>query len=145
MTSAPAIGFEYRSSALLKAIQIGVAVLAIGAVALSGLPLHFKMALMGVVLVVQALCQGAVNREMPTAVGWAPEQGWTLRMSDGSDQMASLASSRVLGTWVLLRLRVADGGTRALWLLPDNSDADTRRRLRMRLAVLGAGDKPATD
>ena len=37
---------------------------------------------------------------------------------------------------VVLRLASGRYGKLTLWLMPDNSDADIRRRLRMRLAAL---------
>ena len=58
-----------------------------------------------------------------------------MHWADGNDGRAQLESFRVLGAWILLRLRAADGRRVVLLLTPDNSDADLRRRLRMRLAV----------
>jgi toxin CptA len=48
-----------------------------------------------------------------------------------------LLSHRVIGSCVLLRLKT-DHATEVLLLAPDNSDADIRRRLRMRLAAQSA-------
>jgi toxin CptA len=48
-----------------------------------------------------------------------------------------------MGQLVLLRLASRRYGKLTLWLLPDNSDADIRRRLRMRLAVLSRADEEA--
>ena len=42
--------------------------------------------------------------------------------------------------FVLLRLRTAEQGAQALLLAPDNSDADIRRRLCMRLATVQPGE-----
>jgi toxin CptA len=46
----------------------------------------------------------------------------------------------VLGVVVLLRLQTAEQGMQVLLLAPDNSDADIRRRLRMRLATVQPGE-----
>jgi hypothetical protein len=45
--------------------------------------------------------------------------------------------------WVLLRLTSPRYGKLTLWLMPDNTDPDIRRRLRMRLAVLQAEEEQA--
>lgn len=136
MTSAPAIGFEYRPSRWLPRLLWSVAALAILAIALSGLPVWLKLPL---ALLVAWLVLRAVRWHLTapvTAAGWSGEGGWSLRLADGSDAVATLASFRVLGGCILLRLRVAPRGGQVLLLAPDNSDADTRRRLRMRLATV---------
>jgi toxin CptA len=74
------------------------------------------------------------------AAGWDAESDWILHMVDNEGVPAELASFRVLGVFVLLRLRTADRGVHTLLLAPDNSDADIRRRLRMRLATVTPGE-----
>ncbi|HKT28232.1 hypothetical protein [Dyella sp.] len=135
MTSAPAIGFEYRSSRWVPRLFAGVTGLAMVAIAVSGLPLSARIAL---VLVSIAGCVHAIRRlSLPVyAVGWASQSGWTLRGLDGGDDAATLVAFRIFHQSVLLRLASARYGKLTLWLMPDNSDADIRRRLRMRLAVL---------
>ncbi|WP_333676964.1 hypothetical protein [Dyella sp.] len=135
MTSAPAIGFEYRPSRWVPRLFAGVTGLAMVAIAISGLPLLMRIAL---VLVSTAACVHAIRRlALPIyAVGWANQSGWTLRGLDGGDDAATLVAFRIFRQTVLLRLASARYGKLTLWLMPDNSDADIRRRLRMRLAVL---------
>jgi toxin CptA len=70
-----------------------------------------------------------------TAAGWTAEGGWNLHRASGGEALATLQSFRVLGSFVLLRLREQDRRITTLLLAPDNSDPDIRRRLRMRLAV----------
>ena len=138
MTSAPAIGFEYRPSRWLPRLLWLLAALALLAVALAGLPFWLKLPL---ALLVAGSAWRAVRRYQRspvTAAGWSGEGGWSLRFADGSDAPAELASFRVLGAAVLLRLRLAQPGEQVLLLAPDNSDADIRRRLRMRLATVRA-------
>jgi toxin CptA len=135
MRSAPAIGFEYRPSrwpARLFAVVTGLAVLAIMT---SGMPLLARIAL---ALASAATCVHAIRRLHLSiyAVGWASQSGWTLRGVDGADDAATLVSFRILRQLVLLRLASVRYGKLTLWLMPDNTDADIRRRLRMRLAVL---------
>ena len=134
MISAPAIGFEYRPSGWLPRLLWLLAVLAVLALALAGMSIGLKWLL---ALLVAGLVWRAVRRHRLTTVaaaGWSAEGGWSLRFADGSDAPAMLASFRVLGAAILLRLRTA-AGEQVLLLAPDNSDADIRRRLRMRLAM----------
>ncbi|QAU23917.1 hypothetical protein EO087_07875 [Dyella sp. M7H15-1] len=134
MTSAPAIGFEYRPSRWVPRLFLLMASLALLAIILLGAPWLLRCALIVVVVVA---CGQAMHRlRLPIyAVGWA-KGGWTLRGLDGADDPATLLSSRAMGSLVLLRLASRRYGKLTLWLMPDNSDADIRRRLRMRLAVL---------
>ncbi|RDS80548.1 hypothetical protein DWU98_14140 [Dyella monticola] len=135
MTSAPAIGFEYRPSRWVPRLFVLITAAAVAAVTLSGMP---AIARAIVALAAIAACAHAVRRlRLPIyAVGWASQSGWTLRGLDGADEAATLTASRVMRQMVLLRLASGRYGRLTLWLLPDNSDADIRRRLRMRLAVL---------
>jgi membrane-bound toxin of toxin-antitoxin system len=136
MTSAPAIGFEYRPSRLLPRALVVVAMLAALAVMLSALQLWLKSLLLLVVLAAtwRAIRQLAANPIV--AAGWSADNAWTLRLLDHEDVPATLASFRVLGAFVWLRLQTAERGAQVLLLAPDNSDADIRRRLRMRLATM---------
>jgi len=135
MTSAPAIGFEYRPSRWVARLFALVTAAAVTAIVLSGMP---AMARAIVAVASLAACIHAVRRlRLPIyAVGWASQSGWTLRGLDGADEAATLIASRVMRQMVLLRLASGRYGRLTLWLLPDNTDADIRRRLRMRLAVL---------
>ncbi|WP_329740446.1 protein YgfX [Dyella sp. A6] len=138
MTSAPAIGFEYRPSHWPLRLLTVVLLLALVAVLSCGLAVWVK-GLSFVALL------GAWYRTLRhpsdagvTAAGWAGGSGatWRLHRQDGTDLPARLLSFRVFGSAVLLRLRDADDAVVVLWLAPDNSDADIRRRLRMRLAMV---------
>jgi toxin CptA len=133
MTSAPAIGFEYRPSRWVARLLGLVTLLALLAVVLSGVPWILRALL---ALAVMVACRHALRRlQLPiSAVGWA-RGCWTLRGLDGADDPATLLSSRILGRLVLLRVASQRYGKLTLWLMPDNSDADIRRRLRMRLAI----------
>jgi toxin CptA len=137
MTSAPAIGLEYRPSRWVLRLLIAVTVLAMPAIALSGLPRVLQILL---AVSVPVMCGQALRRlRVPvSAVGWAHQAGWSLHGLDGADEPATLLSFKVIRTVVLLQLTSRRYGKLTLWLMPDNSDADIRRRLRMRLAVLRA-------
>jgi toxin CptA len=136
MTSAPAIGFEYRPSRLLPRALVVVAMLAVLAVMLSALPLWLKPLLLVVVLAATWRAIRQLAASPIAAAGWSADNAWTLRLLDHDDVPATLASFRVLGALVWLRLQTAERGAQVLLLAPDNSDADIRRRLRMRLAAM---------
>src|SRR6185312_6946689 len=107
---------------------------------LSGLAWWLKAALLAVVVLATYRAARRWSASPVRAAGWSGEGGWSLRLADHRDLPASLASFRVLGACVLLRLRVPPLGEQVLLLAPDNSDADIRRRLRMRLATVQAGE-----
>jgi toxin CptA len=136
MTSAPAIGFEYRPSRLFGQLLLIVALLALLAVALSGLSLWLKLVLAGVVAMAAGRARAGFARSPVAAAGWSARDGWTLHLVSHEDIPATLASFRVLGSSVLLRLQTVNHGQLLVLLVADNSDADIRRRLRMRLATL---------
>ncbi len=136
MTSAPAIGFEYRPSRLLRQVLIVVAIVAVLAVALCALGLWLKCLLGVAVLLATWQSVRRLAAARITAAGWSADNGWTLRLIDHEDVPATLASFRVFDAFVLLRLKAVERGVQVLLLAPDNSDADIRRRLRMRLATM---------
>ncbi|TAL83941.1 MAG: hypothetical protein EPN74_12960 [Rhodanobacter sp.] len=136
MTSAPAIGFEYRPSRRF-ALGLALAALLSGlAVALCALPLWLKLSLLMAVSLTTVAAIRRIISSPVAAAGWSADNGWLLHMHSHEDVPATLASFRVLGSWVLLRLCTPEHGIHGLLLAPDNSDADIRRRLRMRLATL---------
>lgn len=140
MPSAPAIGFEYRPPRLLRRAVAAMAVLALLAIGWSGLPWWGRIGLAAVVLAATWRTVRQLRRNRVVAAGWGADGLWTLRLVSGADVTATLLSFRVLGAFVLLRLRVPELGAQTLLLGPDNSDADIRRRLRMRLAIMQADE-----
>lgn len=140
MTSAPAIGFEYRPSPWLRRVLVLAAALALLAVALSALSVWLQLLLAMLVVLATWQARRRLAACPVVAAGWSAGHAWTLRLRDHADVPATLASFRVLGAFVLLRLHTAERGVQVLLLAPDNSDADIRRRLRMRLATLQPGE-----
>ncbi|MEO8780124.1 MAG: protein YgfX [Rhodanobacter sp.] len=140
MTSAPAIGFDYSPSRWLQRGLLLVAALAVLALMLCALPLWLRLLLVILVLLASWRAHRQLAAPWVAAAGWSDGSDWTLRTTDHEDLPAQLASFRVLGAFVLLRLRAARQGTCVLVLAPDNSDADIRRRLRMRLATMQPGE-----
>jgi toxin CptA len=141
MTSAPAIGFDYRPSRLPRQLLLAIAALSLVAIATSGAAWGLKllMALASMALVASALRR--VARSSVTGVALAGE-AWTLYRAARTESPAALASFRILGSCVLLRLRSAER-MEVLLLAPDNSDADLRRRLRMRLVAMQPAESSA--
>jgi len=64
---------------------------------------------------------------------WHAAGHWRLRGA-GGEKVAELLSARAIGPLLVLVFRVGPRRNVALPLLPDNCSADTRRRLRVRLA-----------
>lgn len=143
MTSAPAIGFDYRPSRLPARLLSTVGGMALLAIVLSGAPWWLKLLLTVALVAALASTLRRLSRSRITGVGMAGER-WTAYCADRTELPAALASSRILGSCVLLRLKTANT-VETLLLAPDNSDADLRRRLRMRLATLPSSDARAHD
>jgi toxin CptA len=143
MTSAPAIGFEYSPSRWLPRMSIAIAALAVAAVVCCALAVWIKLSLIAIVLLATWRSVRATAASIVAAVGLSADNDWMLRLTSYEDVPATLASFRVLGAFVLLRLRTAALGTQVVLLAPDNSDADTRRRLRMRLATMQMAEETA--
>ncbi|WEN14065.1 hypothetical protein PY254_12550 [Rhodanobacter sp. AS-Z3] len=140
MTSAPAIGFEYRPSRWLRGLPVLVVALALLAIVLCMIPWWSKALLAVAVLLAMRKTLRSLAAVPVAAAGWSDDQSWTLRLHNHEDIPATLSSFRVLGSFVLLRLHTVTHGVQVLLLAPDNSDADIRRRLRMRLATIQLGE-----
>ena len=139
MTSAPAIGFEYRPSRWLGRLLVLVCVVAGLATALSALPWVAKLAIGAMLFVALRHTLRGLMALPIEAVGWARDGSWSLRIPTGDDLAAELASFRVWGEQaVWLRLSLPERRDVTLLLAPDNSGADIRRRIRMRLAQVEA-------
>jgi toxin CptA len=133
MKSARAIAFEYRPSRRLAAIIASVAVAATFAIALSAFDLLAKLALVFAALAYTGIVLRKFWNQLPLRVAWHDAGHWRVADTSG-DHAAELVRSAVRGGWIVLNLRCFDGARIALVLAPDNSDADTHRRLRVRLA-----------
>ena len=140
MTSAPAIGFEYRPSWLPRRALMLMSCLALLAIGLCGLELWQQAVLAAALVLIAARAARHLTATPVSAAGWSADAGWTLHLLAHEDVPVTLASFRVLGPFVLLRLKTAGQAVHVLLLAPDNSDADIRRRLRMRLATMALGE-----
>lgn len=135
MRSVPSIAFEVRPSRLLAFTLGGIAALAVLAVLLSGMPWWARVPLAIAVAAGATHAVWRLQRPALAAVGWHGDDRWTLALPGDIEVEGHLCSGRVLGPLIVLRLAWAPRGRAALALLPDNLDADTRRRLRMRLSA----------
>lgn len=135
MSSAPTITFEVKPSRLLTVAVWSMTLAACVAVCLSGLPIWVRAALCMVALLYAGFSARKLKRQPLRSVGWHGDNAWTLHLHDGRQAQAQLLSGRVLGPLIVLRLAWPGGGNSALTLLPDSVDADTRRRLRVRLSA----------
>lgn len=141
MTSAPAIGFEYRPSRQLAAALIVVQALAWIAIALSGVALWLQ-SILALAVLATGLYQRWHDARLPLrALALSGDGHWQLHLTNGDDVPARLLSARALGQYIVLSLAVA-GRRHGVLLGPDNLDPDSRRRLRMRLAGSHASESP---
>jgi len=134
MKSAPAIAFDFTPSRWIAA-TIGLLALAgLAALAFSGVPLWATLLVAAIGCVYAGYEMRRFLRNPVRRAAWYEAGHWRLADADGFDYVADLQQGIVRGAWIVLRLRRSDGERVAIILGPDNSDADTRRRLRVRLA-----------
>ncbi|MBN8884386.1 MAG: hypothetical protein J0I77_01590 [Rudaea sp.] len=134
MKSVPAIAFDYRPSRWLM-FGIGLAtLLAVLAIAVCGLSLWFKLALMLAALAYAGQSLWRFSHPPFTQIMWHSAGHWRLGDKEGGEHIGELVRAVTLGMLIVLVLKVGAKATVALPLLPDNCDAETRRRLRVRLA-----------
>lgn len=139
MKSAPSIAFDYRPCRGLSVAIIGLILLALLAVFLSGLHLIVKLLL---ALLVAALgCVGLYRHLTTTTVRVARgEGGWLLVDADGGEMPVALIDHVRRGFFLVLSFHQEGVGKHSLVLTPDNSDAELRRRLMLILAT--GNDRP---
>lgn len=134
MKSVPAIAFDYRPSRWLLSAIVAVACLASIAILSSGFGFWIRFGSVALVVLYTACSLRKFRRAEFAQVLWRASGDWRARDRIGREQVGELAHAVVLGFLIVLVLRVGPERTRALWLLPDNCDAETRRRLRVRLS-----------
>jgi hypothetical protein len=130
MRSAPDIDFEYSPSPRVR-VAVGVMTLvAVGCVAVCGLPGAVRF-----ILAVLALAGWLTWRPPrgPLQVAWDGDGRWSVVPPGESRQDALLAGQARFAGVLVLRLALP-GGTRTLLLAESDLPADTWRHLRIRLA-----------
>jgi toxin CptA len=139
MKSAPAVAFDHHASRSLTLATSIVALLAVAAVWLSGLPWWAQLALTVGIAVATGVAFGNLLRPRVRGVRWRSDGGADIFLGDDRrEAQGEVSAARVMGPLVALSLRWAPRGRATLWLLPDNLDPETRRRLRMRLGSVAA-------
>lgn len=140
MKSAPAIAFDVVPSRRVAAVAAAVALLAVVAVMLCGLPLSLRLllAVLVVVLAVRGLRQFLAP---PWTRAVRDPSGWRLVGRDGHAVAATLAGHVRRGPLLVLDFRVPDQSRFHCVLTPDVIDADLFRRLWL---VLARGPDPAS-
>ena len=141
MKSATAIGFDYRPSRWFAACGVGIWVFALLAIAASGLPAWSKLILAIVASVYAGWALRDFMRSRCRHLLWHAAGHWRVHDAGGQEHVAELRYASAHGGLIVLSFRAASFGRVSIVLLPDNSDADTRRRLRVRLARMEA-DQP---
>ncbi|HET7561145.1 MAG TPA: protein YgfX [Rhodanobacteraceae bacterium] len=144
MTQAPDTTFHYRASPTLSVALVAVGLLAILAVSISGVPMSLRITLIVLIAALAGVALGRLLRPRVGSVAWRGDGTVELALNDTPldnrhEVRAELRGGRVLGPLIVLSLRWPQRERAALWLLPDNLDADVRRRLRMRLGTHAAG------
>jgi toxin CptA len=136
----PAVQFEYRASRVLMALLIAVAVLALAALWLSALPRWWRGGAAALVVVYAGSHLVKLWRPRIRTVHWRGDGGVDVVLNaardDGTTEtLGAVDAARVIGPLLVLTVRWPPREREHLWILPDNLDADARRRLRMRLAA----------
>lgn len=144
MKTAPAIAFEYRASRILLVATVAVALLALLAVSLSGCPHWLRLVLYVAIGALAGTALRQAWRPRIQSVAWRSggDVELVLHHTPVDDQRnvpGGIRHARVMGPLIVLTFGW-HGGLTHLWLLPDNLDADTRRRLRIRLGAEAAAD-----
>ncbi len=134
MKSVPAISFDYRPSRWISAAIVAAALLALAAIAFCGLNPWFKLTLVGATLIYAAWSLYEFLQSRFDHVTWHSAGHWRLRDTAGQEHVAEFVLATVLGPLIVLLLRTGPKRKLAIALLPDNCDAETQRRLRVRLA-----------
>jgi toxin CptA len=91
---------------------------------------------------------GNLLRPRVRSILWRADGGADLVLNDRPsdnrrEAQGAIQAMRVMGPLIALTLRWPPRERAHLWLLPDNLDAETRRRLRMRVGA-AAGGSPAS-
>lgn len=140
MKQAPAIGFTCRVSWSLVIATLVVGVFALVAVQLVRGPAWLHHVLHLATLAYVAAVVAGMLRPRVKALVWREDGTTDITLRDnlvgnGRTVQGVVSGARVLGPLIVLTLRWPPRERAHLWLLPDNLDADTRRRLRMRLGA----------
>ncbi len=119
---------------MLVAGLLAAAALAAVSLAVSGVPMIAKAIVSIVAAVYFAIALRRFLIDAPVRVVWQAPDNWRIVDRGGRESDAALIRSTVRGEWILIELRRANRARVAIVLAPDNTDAETRRALRVRMA-----------
>ena len=134
MQSALAIAFDYRPSRWLRIALIVMTLCAVAAIAASGLPTWAKVGAVGLVASYSAQAWRTLALPKLTRCAWHANGQWRVRAATGDEHSAQLVRASVRGPMIVLLLLAGPLRRVSLVLLPDNTDPDLQRRLRVRLS-----------
>ncbi len=134
MKSVPPIAFDHRPSPRLIAFLLIAAGLAAVSLAISGIPSLAKAVIAFVAAGYFGFSMRRFLLRAPLRLVWQSSGRWILVDAQHREIDAELIRSTVRGEWILIELRRADRARVAIVLAPDNSNAETRRALRVRLS-----------
>lgn len=142
MKTPPAVQFEYHASRLLMLVLVGVALLALTALWISALPHWLRGGAAALVVIYTGGSMARLLRPRIHSVRWRSDGGADLVLNTARDNgrtetLGAVYAARAMGPLLALTLRWPPREREHLWIMPDNLDADTRRRLRMRLVSEG--------
>lgn len=131
-------------SPTLVASTVVVAILATAAVWMIDVRAWLRMPATVVVAIYAAWATLRLARPRVASLVWSGDGGALVRLRStgaggGDDVLGAVQDARAMGPLIVLTLRWPPRECAHLWILPDNLDADTRRRLRMRV---GRGGRP---
>ncbi|MEO8803292.1 MAG: hypothetical protein ABI304_03035 [Rudaea sp.] len=134
MKSAPAIAFEYRPSRWVVLVIGVLTALAFVGLAVSGMPWWIKLAI-GACSVAYATTSIVRFVRIPVInLSWYEAGHWRVFGLRDQELVAELQHAIVRAGWIVLTLRCSDAKCLRLLLTADVCDAETRRRLCVRLA-----------
>lgn len=134
MKSAPAIAFEYRPSRWVALVIAALTALALVALAISGMPWWIKLAISACAVVYAATSIVRFVRIPAINLSWYEAGHWRVFGLHDRETVAELQHAIVRAGWIVLTLRCSNAKCLRLLLTPDICDAETRRRLCVRLA-----------
>ena len=134
MKSARAIAFEFRPSRRVALAVCAVAALAIAGLCMTALAWWIEAVLGGVAALYAGLALRRFLAAPTRRAAWFEAGHWRLADAAGSETSAELEHAIVRGPWIILQLRRSDRRIVRMLLAPDNSSAEDRRRLRVRIA-----------
>ena len=136
MKSAPSLSFEPRLSRHARTLAFVIGVLAVGAVASSGMPYGPKIGLATGMAIATAMTLRTLSTAPTPRCTRLADGHWLVRLG-ATEHRVALNSSHDLGFVIALHFRSESGQRIDVALWPDSISPETRRQLRVWLARTG--------